>query len=151
MEPPSPERSPKRLRLSSSDESEGLPPYVRRVRAHTPSAQLRSRSEEHDSDTSSVDGFSYDSDRNLLRAPSVRKDHVSSDASSGHDSDYTNQASSPVTSPALQTFASQIRYRPSMILRGHKRAVAAVKFSPDGRWIASCCEYSATEQTLIQR
>jgi len=32
-----------------------------------------------------------------------------------------------------------LNYVPHMILRGHKRGVAAVKFSPDGRWIASCC------------
>ena len=31
-----------------------------------------------------------------------------------------------------------IPYRESMVLRGHKRGVAAVKFSPDGKWIASC-------------
>ena len=29
-------------------------------------------------------------------------------------------------------------YKEKMVLRGHKRGVAAVKFSPDGRWIASC-------------
>ncbi|KAK0253109.1 hypothetical protein B0A54_04128 [Friedmanniomyces endolithicus] len=31
-----------------------------------------------------------------------------------------------------------LNYRPYMTLRGHKRGVAAVKYSPDGRWIASC-------------
>lgn len=34
---------------------------------------------------------------------------------------------------------TSLRYVPHMTLRGHKRGVAAVKFSPDGRWIASCC------------
>ena len=33
----------------------------------------------------------------------------------------------------------QLNYVPHMTLRGHKRGVAAVKFSPDGKWIASCC------------
>lgn len=32
-----------------------------------------------------------------------------------------------------------LQYRPHMTMRGHKRGVAAVKFSPDGKWIASCC------------
>ena len=30
-------------------------------------------------------------------------------------------------------------YRERMVLKGHKKGVAAVKFSPDGRLIASCC------------
>ncbi|KAF2495657.1 WD40 repeat-like protein [Lophium mytilinum] len=33
---------------------------------------------------------------------------------------------------------TQLHYQPYFILRGHKKGVAAVKFSPDGRWIASC-------------
>ncbi|KAK5115193.1 hypothetical protein LTR85_009951 [Meristemomyces frigidus] len=33
---------------------------------------------------------------------------------------------------------TSLNYVPHMTLRGHKRGVAAVKFSPDGRWIASC-------------
>ncbi|KAK3697064.1 WD domain protein [Vermiconidia calcicola] len=32
----------------------------------------------------------------------------------------------------------RLNYIPYMTLRGHKRGVAAVKFSPDGKWIASC-------------
>ena len=31
-------------------------------------------------------------------------------------------------------------YRQKVVLKGHRRGVAAVKFSPDGRCIASCCE-----------
>lgn len=33
-----------------------------------------------------------------------------------------------------------LNYALHMTLRGHKRGVAAVKYSPDGRWIASCCK-----------
>ncbi|KAF2753583.1 WD40 repeat-like protein [Pseudovirgaria hyperparasitica] len=32
----------------------------------------------------------------------------------------------------------QLGYKPKLILRGHKKGVAQVKYSPDGRWIASC-------------
>lgn len=64
--------------------------------------------------------------------------------------DYREQASSPVPShstapdpePDQQQHKdlSPVNYRPQLILRGHKRAIAAVKFSPDGKWIASCCK-----------
>lgn len=32
----------------------------------------------------------------------------------------------------------ELRYKPALILRGHKRGVSGVKFSPDGKRIASC-------------
>ena len=35
---------------------------------------------------------------------------------------------------------TRLNYVLHMTLRGHKRGVAAAKFSPDGRWIASCCK-----------
>lgn len=35
---------------------------------------------------------------------------------------------------------SFVRYRQKLVLRGHRRGVAAVRFSPDGGSIASCCE-----------
>ena len=34
----------------------------------------------------------------------------------------------------------RLNYVPYMTLKGHKRGVAQVKFSPDGKWIASCCK-----------
>lgn len=40
-----------------------------------------------------------------------------------------------------------IHYKPYMTLKGHKRGVAAVRFSPNGKWIASCCEPSDTYKT----
>jgi COMPASS component SWD3 len=33
---------------------------------------------------------------------------------------------------------TQLHYKPKLILRGHKRGVSSVKFSPDGKKIASC-------------
>ena len=32
------------------------------------------------------------------------------------------------------------RYKQKLVLKGHRRGVAAVRFSPDGRMIASCCK-----------
>lgn len=41
-------------------------------------------------------------------------------------------------------------YRPSLILRSHKRGVAAVKYSPDGRRIASCCMSSPLDLEQVR-
>lgn len=41
----------------------------------------------------------------------------------------------------------RLNYVPHMTLRGHKRGVAAVKFSPDGRWIASACKLREKQNT----
>lgn len=35
----------------------------------------------------------------------------------------------------------KIRYKPKLILTGHQKGVSAVKFSPDGGWIGSCCQF----------
>ncbi len=32
-----------------------------------------------------------------------------------------------------------MHYKPRLVLKGHKKGVAAVKISPDGQYIASCC------------
>ena len=42
--------------------------------------------------------------------------------------------------PIQQKEAVFVPYKQRSVLRGHKRGVAAVRFSPDGRMIASCCE-----------
>ena len=51
---------------------------------------------------------------------------------------------SPMITPRIATpprkEATFVPYKQKMVLRGHRRGVAAVRFSPDGRSIASCCE-----------
>ena len=44
-----------------------------------------------------------------------------------------------------------LNYVPCLTLRGHKRGVAAVKFSPDGKWIASCCKMRMKKSTYDKR
>ena len=43
-------------------------------------------------------------------------------------------SSAPSTLPPKPT---ALHYRPALILHGHKKGVSCVKFSPDGKWIAS--------------
>lgn len=42
--------------------------------------------------------------------------------------------------PSPERQISYLRYNQKLVLKGHRRGVAAVKFSPDGRCIASCCK-----------
>lgn len=49
----------------------------------------------------------------------------------------------PVPSTPPRRKPAYVPYKQKMVLRGHRRGVAAVRFSPDGRSIASCCEYKS--------
>ena len=53
-----------------------------------------------------------------------------------------SRISTPIATPReLPTRPPQyVPYRKKMVLKGHKGGVAAVRFSPNGRLIASCCE-----------
>lgn len=65
---------------------------------------------------------------------------ATSDVSDTADSETGFQPSSPAPSQPPEARQLEFHYKPKLILRGHKRGVAAVKFSPDGKWIASCCK-----------
>ena len=41
-----------------------------------------------------------------------------------------------------------LSYKQKLVLKGHKRGVAAVRFSPDGLLIASCCELHRTAECI---
>ena len=59
-----------------------------------------------------------------------------------------SRISTPIATPReLPTRPPQyVPYRQKMVLKGHKGGVAAVRFSPDGRLIASCCESTSPER-----
>lgn len=62
------------------------------------------------------------------RSPSHRHSRSRSGSSRGSSSPPEDSWSRP----------NELHYKPALILRGHKRAVSGVKFSPDGKRIASC-------------
>lgn len=63
------------------------------------------------------------------------RDSRSSARSLGCNSDEPDTLSPPA--PETPT---ELHYRPKLVLRGHRKGVSTVKFSPDGRRIASCCK-----------
>ena len=53
-----------------------------------------------------------------------------------------SRISSPIATPRTPPIRppQYLQYKEKMVLAGHRRGVAAVRFSPDGRLIASCCK-----------
>lgn len=115
--PEPPQRSPKRKRAHSSS---GLnTPRYDGDGADDPDAKL---------------SYSYDDDEDL-----------GSDAENAFntpDQGSDDEAASPKRRRRRRRAErpTRLNYVPHMTLRGHKRGVASVKFSPDGKWIASCCK-----------
>lgn len=81
-----------------------------------------------------------------LKAATLNRLDASRSPSVDVDGDMLHQRS--MTPEQLQTQTPelppepvpQVQYRPTLVLKGHRNAVSQVKFSPDGKWIASCCE-----------
>jgi len=63
-----------------------------------------------------------------------------------------SRISTPVATPKPHQERGEATYVPytqRMLLRGHKKGVAAVRFSPDGKLIASCCGSSFRYLTCL--
>ncbi|KAI9788157.1 MAG: WD domain protein [Peltula sp. TS41687] len=83
-------------------------------------------------------GHRYDSAEEDEEDRARHKHHANGD--NRQASDEQSIRASPTTTtppPANNKLEIKIQYRQRLILRGHKQGVSAVKYSPDGRWIAS--------------
>jgi len=143
--------SPKRRRISESartisrysspDElaasSDHEPRYVRRT-SSTPRQrpeESRRRSYRDDASEGSSDELSH-SVHEFYRDSRKRGRGASTSISSRDQSVMTARSR---LSPERDI--SYVQYEQKLVLKGHRRGVAAVKFSPDGRCIASCCKF----------
>ena len=68
-----------------------------------------------------------------------------------------SRLSTPIASPLPGAEQSVLReatfvgYQCAKVLRGHKKGVAAVKISPDGKMLASCCGSRRGTETISRR
>lgn len=159
------EPSPKRRRLDSNTDDHSSPthssadelapsspsqPTSPRLRSftHRRSTEISTSTPTHDRDDSQEESPD-ELDHTFTYHPTkqVYLRHPPSIPSTTQDSPAAEIPSSPVPTPEAEPEPSQpedtrprLNFKPKLILRGHKRGVCAVKFSPDGQWIASCCE-----------
>lgn len=118
--------------LAASSDHEGV--IIRRA------SRLETRDSQGPRQRSFDDSEAEDSPDELAihtvnRAWRVRSKTESTTASVQDESTGTPIDASPLPLPEKPP----MRYRNRLVLRGHKKGVAAVKISPDGQYIASCC------------
>ncbi|EPE26150.1 WD40 repeat-like protein [Glarea lozoyensis ATCC 20868] len=130
------QRSPKRRRVYKDSEN-STPRYSSPdgIDEHRPyhSSNLDDRRASNDRRRS------RDSDESDDRHDRKYRGHTTSRSSSRADTPRSSQSHSPLDPPSPPQYKPlRVNYKQKFILRGHRKGVAQVRFSPDGRWIASC-------------
>lgn len=113
-------------RYSSPDELADHRPRRSSNLKSTKDSSGRRRSHSSDGSIDELDHTYQNRNRSRSRSQSSSRDsHRSSHSSPG-----------PPSPPKYQPL--KLNYKQKLVLEGHKRGVAQVRFSPDGLWIASC-------------
>ncbi|KAK7184608.1 hypothetical protein DPSP01_008988 [Paraphaeosphaeria sporulosa] len=130
--------SPKRRR-EDEDDGVGSPPRKRSASQTPPNGspgfRLAERPRRYSRDQGE-DDREYYRDRRSPRSRSRSHTPSHSRSRSGSRTSSQHRSASPQMTPPPPK-PTQLHYKQSLILRGHKKGVTSVKFSPDGRWIAS--------------
>ncbi|KAF2007904.1 WD40 repeat-like protein, partial [Amniculicola lignicola CBS 123094] len=124
---------PKRHREDDQNGYGDSPPRKRSPNGTSPYASRRySRTGDRDAD------LRYYRDRRPSRSPSpARSQSRSQSRTPSRDRHrHRSRTRTPSSTPPPPK-PTTLNYAPVLILRGHKKGVSCVKFSPDGRWIAS--------------
>ena len=139
------QRPSKRLRLedddtsSRDDDHEQMQGYHstakgsrRQSNSASPDPKLDDASEAPPRDAEHLDG------NDSRRSEEERDKSVAASLKEGTPTEEKAEDANP--KPAARIGQARVQYKQRLILRGHRKGVACVRFSPDGNWIASCCQ-----------